>query len=517
MISFEYHLRESWPPLAWLAQCSRAKPMVRVFHGPRVEVRDRWFCEAVWDGEYEAGNFDSTDLIFGSGGRDRDGQVMFVSAGTTVDRLQSLEQEDLVWISNSLPCLLAATKAALGPVPYYEHLGSISRGLSRYERRLDVSGGSVRFVYFNNLRWDGESLTEVEKPHKIREGLTTFVGYRNFLSGSLKRIIDNTAAKGRQHPYRLLGTLSSGYDSSAVTALARPYGLREAISFTESRRGMAEDGRPVAARLGMQLTLVSRDAWKSRHLAEIPFLAADAKGEDVYLSGIEEKLSGCVVLTGHYAGQMWYKEPHAVDPEIIRRDRSGLSLTEYRLWAGFIHFPIGFMGARQAAVINKITKSAEMAPWDVPGYSKPIPRRIVEEAGIPRNLFGVSKKAASVLFDSRIDSLSSATREEYYRWLCSDSKGKLLYRGGRLREWFHRPYMVMLRVVRKILRMAPGPFRSKAQQLTRLMEDIDYNLNLFRHIFPWAVEKAKERYSAFPQSYNRCVAKGLSSRGRVEA
>jgi hypothetical protein len=30
--------------------------------------------------------------------------------------------------------------------------------------------------------------------------------------------------------------------------------------------------------------------------------------------------------------------------------------------------------------------------------------------------------------------------------------------------------------------------------LTRLMEDIDYNLNLFRHIFPWATEKAKERY-----------------------
>jgi hypothetical protein len=160
------------------------------------------------------------------------------------------------------------------------------------------------------------------------------------------------------------------------------------------------------------------------------------------------------------------------------------------------------MGARQATEINRITKSPEMAPWDVPGYSKPIPRRIAEEAGIPRNVFGMSKQAASVLFDSRIDSLSSATRNEYYAWLRQHSRGKPLYTGGRLLEWFHRPYKFALRVLRFVVRMTPEPCSEKGQQLTRWLEDVERNLNLFRHTFPWAVEKAKERYSAYHKRNN---------------
>jgi hypothetical protein len=495
---FQYHLVAEWPPLAWLAHCIASKAVITVFHGARVEVRDSWFCEAIWDGKYELGDFDSTDLVFGSGGRARDDHVMFVSSGTTVDRLQALAHEGQFWISNSLACLLTATDAALDPASsrYYEHLGSIIRGLSKYERRLDVSVGSVQFTYFNNLKWDGTTLVEVEKPNKRRD-FTTFAAYRDFLSSSLGKIIDNASVDGRQHPYRLLGTVSSGYDSAAVTALARSYGLREAISFTKSRKGMTDDGRNIADRLGIQLTLVSRNDWQSQHLTEVPFLAADAKGEDVYCSSAEHKLLGSVLLTGHYAGHLWRKETGNVDPEIVRTDRSGLSLTEYRLWAGFIHFPVGFMGARQATEINRITKSPEMAPWDVPGYSKPIPRRIVEEAGIPRNLFGVSKQAASVLFDVRVDSLSSATRKEYYKWLHRDSKAQLLYTGGRLLDWFHWPYRIGLRGFRKAVRMTPEPLRSKGQQLTRRLEDLERDLNLFRHTFPWAMEKAKERYSAY--------------------
>jgi hypothetical protein len=500
VFSFEYHPLESWPPLAWLALCTRAKPVVRVFHGPRIEVQDRWFCEAVWDGEYKLGDFDSTDLIFGSGGRARDGNVVFASSGTTVDRLQSLAREGGVWISNSLACLLAATNTALDPhfSRYYEHLGSIVHGLSRYERRLEVFGGSVQFTYFHNLKWDGTALVEVKKPDTVRD-FTAFTSYRDFLSTSLGRITENIAANGREYPYRLLGTVSSGYDSAAVTALARSHGLREAISFTESRQGKADDGRHIAERLGIELTLISRAAWQSRHLAEVPFIAADAKGEDVYLSGAEHKLLGRVLLTGFQGGQLWAKEPSSLQPaEIVRKDRSGTSLTEYRLWAGFIHLPGAFMGARQANDINRITKSSEMAAWDIPGnYSKPIPRRILEESGIPRNLFGVSKNAASVLFDARIDSLTAATSNEYYKWLRRDLNGKRSYTGGRLLERFQLPYRIVLRGVRKAARMAPKPLRSSGEQLTRRLEDLERNLNLFRHTFPWAIEKAKERYGAY--------------------
>jgi uncharacterized NAD(P)/FAD-binding protein YdhS len=67
-------------------------------------------------------------------------------------------------------------------------------------------------------------------------------------------------------------------------------------------------------------------------------------------------------------------------------------------------------------------------------------------------------------------------------------------------EWFHWPYKTMLRVVRKVVRMAPEPLRSRGQKLPRRLEDLERNLNLFRHTFPWAIEKAKERYSAYHKS-----------------
>jgi hypothetical protein len=42
---------------------------------------------------------------------------------------------------------------------------------------------------------------------------------------------------------------------------------------------------------------------------------------------------------------------------------------------------------------------AEMAPWSIGGeYDRPIPRRIVEEAGVERDSFGQSKKAVAVWY-----------------------------------------------------------------------------------------------------------------------
>lgn len=109
MIKFRFCHIVEWPPLAWAAQCSYTNSVINVYHGSHVVVRDAWFCEAIWDKGYEAGGFDLTDLVFGSGGRARDEQVTFVSSGTTVDRLQALTYPKGVWVSNSLACLLTVS------------------------------------------------------------------------------------------------------------------------------------------------------------------------------------------------------------------------------------------------------------------------------------------------------------------------------------------------------------------------------------------------------------------------
>jgi len=121
----EFRQQDHWPPLAWLATCCTGRSSVIVEHGIGVETRSDWFAEAVWDGAFEKGNFDDTDLIFGSGGQLRETGVTFVPSSSTIDRLQFVSSGDSVLVSNSLPCLLEACGASveLQNQSYFPYLG----------------------------------------------------------------------------------------------------------------------------------------------------------------------------------------------------------------------------------------------------------------------------------------------------------------------------------------------------------------------------------------------------------
>jgi len=212
-LRFRLTLESAWPPLAWVAKCERSDPVISVRHGPQVEAREGWFCEAVWDGEFASGGFDQTDLVFGSGSRLRNGRAVFVSSGSTVDRLQFLELGDTIWISNSLACLLGTSGVKVDRTydRYFDFFWSITRGLNGYERRLPTSTGRLEFAFFRNLIWDGEKLAGEDKPRPVRE-MGSFPEYRGFLEASLAGIAANMQATERNHRYRMVSGLSSGYD-----------------------------------------------------------------------------------------------------------------------------------------------------------------------------------------------------------------------------------------------------------------------------------------------------------------
>ena len=174
------------------------------------------------------------------------------------------------------------------------------------------------------------------------------------------------------------------------------------------------------------------------------------------------------------------------------RGMSGLSLTEYRLWAGFIHCPVPYFGARQAPDINAITRSDEMVPWDVGGnYNRPIPRRIAEEAGIPRAAFGIRKRGTSVWLAERAIFRSSPSLNDYWAWLRCNRAAWL--RGGRL------PPSVTRRLVEPV--QAFAGFVAKVLRtlgLSRLARDAEYfssHERSFRFMFAWALERAASRYT----------------------
>jgi hypothetical protein len=497
---FRYTAIDSWPPLAWLA-CLRRHTPIEVFHGSGVETSPEWFCEAIWDGPYASGDFDAGDVVFGSGGRYRGDSVTFVSSASTVDRLHSLEVNDTWWVSNSLVCLLAAAGAEVDPTyaGYFNDFKTISRGITRYTRTLATSAGPVRLTYYLNLAWDGTRLREQPKagPHRV---FASFAAYRSFLDTSLSRLIANMAAPARGIHYLPLGTMSSGYDSAAVAALARAHGLREAIAFDRSSSGEPDSGEVIANVLGLKLTIVARDAWRAMTLPEVPFIAADAKGEDVYFKGAEPQLARRVLLTGFHGDRVWDKRRRAASEDLVRGDQSGLSLSEYRLWTGFLHCPLPFAGVRQVRDINAISRSPELVPWDIGShYSRPICRRILEEAGVPRHAFGLWKKTASVLFFWQDGFLSPASLNDYRAWLCEHApawagrglKPPALPADGTNPR--RRPTWAVAQFLDGIGSIAPRQLwfvRSAA----RAVANFGGGEWLFRHLFPWALERAKRRY-----------------------
>ena len=510
---FTFTLEEEWPKLAWIAECVKSDSVIHVRHGSQVEARESWFCEAVWDGEFEAGRFDQTDLVFGSGGRLREEQVVFVSSGSTVDRLQFLELEYKVLISNSLPCLLAVSGIKVDHTygRFQEFFQSIMKGIDSYEKRLPVLSGRLELTYFRNLVWDGRHLEEEDKPEFLRD-FSSFSRYRGFLNASVAKIGDNMSAAARNHRYEMVGGLSSGYDSTTVAVVAHEAGMKQVFSFRAARGGQDDDGQVTAEHLGLDLTLFDRDGWRQQPFSEVPYFGAAALGGDTVLSAAQNSLRGRVFLSGFHGDKMWAKDTKAMGSNIVRGDVSGLGFTEHRLALGCIHFPVPFVGVRQIRDVHALSNSPELATWDVSGdYSRPICRRIVEEAGVPRECFGMSKKAITTHFGTGESMLSDETQAKSHRWLLGKrnqwvtTAAPRLGMPGRVLLAVRVRYDAVNRLLRKINYFLPGGARSWLDESDTQRQRCPYpRTSVVPHLFPWAAERMGDVYRSAKGSKEQC-------------
>jgi hypothetical protein len=526
----QYHLEPQWPPLAWLAELRSDRKTIALRHGSSVEITREWCCEAVWEGDFVSGDFDRTDIVVGSGVRVREAGIVLVSSGSTVDRLQALALGDRTLVSNSLVCLLTAADASLDPAnpDYATACFSVVKGLDRYVRTIPCSKGQVEFTYFDNLYWDGRTMGRVPKPNDSRR-FDDFADYRGFLSEALSAMVRNMGDDARQRAaYRLLGTLSTGYDSTMATALLKPLGLERVLCFERPGQNR-DDGKKLAPYLEVEPMVVDVNQWRSLSMPEIPFLAGDSVGEEVHYKGAEEILRGRLLVTGYHGDKVWERNTPYTASTLIRGDMSGMSLTEYRLWTGFIHCPIPFFGARQIESIKRISNSDEMKPWDIGGdYNRPISRRIVEQAGVPREAFGTMKSFASRWFVTSPDFLTEDSAERFSAWL-KDRRSHWWQRGQfpPLRDRrFDRWRLQVAEKASDLASRTPGFYRLGLNRFKPLrllasldMNNVAYEVPLFglrRYLMPWAVEEAKLRYpSASPVNSSEQTTD--SSAGNVRA
>lgn len=387
-----------WPKLAWVASFAEGSHEIDILHGPMVEVADEWIAEAVWAGEFTAGDFDQTDLVFGTGIRLRDDKVVFVSCGTVFDRLLYCQRGGSWYFSNSLPALLATAGLNLRDdyTAYSRDARSITRGLDNRFRTIPTDGEDVFSIYYNNLVFDGRGVTEEAKvdtaPH-----FRCFDDYYDFLVFTARSLGRNAAAPQRRHRVTPLASISSGYDSSATATISRHAGCRDTVTIKDSTsvwRG-SDSGAHVAKRLGMSCKEYERTA--KRYPLEEAIWAAEGRPGIMNWTLFDYPEPLCLFFTGCHGEKLWDRVNHDHPDPFVRRDPSSLGFCEFRLFKGAFQCPMPFWGVRHSQQVRAITATEEMRPWYMMrDHDKPIARRIVEEAGVPRRLFGLLNKNTSL-------------------------------------------------------------------------------------------------------------------------
>jgi hypothetical protein len=255
-------------------------------------------------------------------------------------------------------------------------------------------------VYHRNILVDEAlRISSIPKPNPPQ--FPDYDSYTRFLTSEVVSVSANAGDHGRQSRYEPLATISSGYDSPACVILARSAGCRETVTFTRARRdyGHQEDsGKRIADTLGLAVTEYDSAGYLSQSsLREIEFVASGVGGDDVIFTAFEDRLPGRLLYTGFHGDKVWAGAGHTPSEDIVRGDASGASMAEFRLRVGYLNLAIPFIGCVNHPSIHNISISEEMRPWSVGGdYDRPIPRRLVEEAGVPREWFGQTKKAAAM-------------------------------------------------------------------------------------------------------------------------
>jgi hypothetical protein len=486
---FTYDADEPLPPLSWLAVVDTSAKTIRVACGSSVVTSDDGFFEGTWVGPNRLAAIPSSTTVFGSGIVLHEGAPLAVTPSHTIGGVFVHRTPDGTMLSNSLVAIVSA--AGLELDRKFDYPGAFVRtidGIAFSPISVPTSGGSVHFHFFWNLRvGDDGMVTQVDKPREA--DFTSYADYRARVAAALESALANVPA------YEPVVALSSGYDSTAVAALAAEHGCRRAVTLAKGRTtrksgpDAGDSGAATAERLGISADVFDRLAYLDRaDMPEAEFLATGMSGEDIVMSSFEPCLYRSVLLTGTQGNGIWRVHGNRRS-DLSRSALDGASLGEFRLRTDFVFMPLAIFGLTQRPSLMDVSASDEMKPWSVGGrYDQPISRRIAEEAGLPRRSFAVRKRAASAPIHSDGEGALSATTAAAVRRFAQAEGSELTFDGGfRLRTWH-----------RLALRVAPliraGRFTAGLTHRRRRLVHFDAaSGNL---LLRWSVSVIRPRYAA---------------------
>ena len=433
------------PRQGWLLQLREGR--LTGIAGSGVKGGDDWLFEGGWAHTDLPRSLSPSGVYLGSGAVWDGKTLSLIAPSHTADAVYVLERPDELMASNSLPFLLAASGTYDFPIRRLTGtMLSLKRGI-RSHKRCIYSGRQGKFYrFFNAIVTHTPDAGLQERLQVAEADFDSFDSYRAYLVSTIRQASDTYGSQG------IAVHVSRGYDSVACAAIAASLGKGgTALCVERSRWGDPDDGTEVARMLGLDPVLLPRrDRQKvsgDYHAGE--YVSANDVRDlyefylgmgvtDACLKAPEEVLAGRTLLTGFHGDDIWAPSMSAF-PDLVRDSADGSSLGEFRLRVGYLHVPVPMLGFRRAVWLRGLSLSEEMRPWRLNRgyYDRPIPRRIAEEAGVPRELFGQVKHAAAMIAVNL-----STIASEMFRALIADyepAARAFEAKAGRRRSWLRLP------------------------------------------------------------------------------
>lgn len=313
---------------------------------------------------------------------------------------------------------------------YEIDFNSITKGVYKYKQNihaLDTEGEiqKVKILYFRNITIWGNNRVDIE----VKPSVDPFKDYNDYytrLTSAISRMCSNAQEASRKYRYGLVTMISKGYDAPCCAAIAKMSGCDTALTFKAVGHYADDSGVEIAKKLGYS-NIIEKDAmeYKTRKdLVEAEYLCSGELGAEISFSAFDDYYEGNLVFSGERGDSIWDKNSLHRNSEFhFINMQSGLSAAERRLWKGYVSVPMALFGGTAWRSIFDISNSDEMKPWRMNNlYDRPIPRRIIEESGVPREYFGMEKRGAGFSYHydwaARIKKrMSNTSAESFERYL----------------------------------------------------------------------------------------------------
>ena len=392
------------PALAWVADLA-VDGSVRARCGDAVEIDGGGIIAGAWGGCFAECDFSGAATSTGTALRVAGDGLQGLVGSAGIALLHRYRSRDRLVLSNSLALALAAAGDELRPdYAFYPHmLYTITLGPDRYRREIPTRRGRLA-TFYRSIVVDGEGHERFcPIPDMPRFG--SYAEYRAVLVSETAALFANAADPARRVRYAPIVGISAGYDSPAAAVVARDAGCREAFTFRQSLQGAGahdDSGEAIAKQLGLPVAAFDTFAYRSRDdLPEVEFLASSFSGGNVYFAASEALLRGRVVVTGAAGDYIWGRSHASRRTPVWPAYYGGYSINEFFLRMPALELAVPAIGASRSAALGRISRSAEMQQWSVGGqYDRPIPRRLIEEAGVPRSAFADRKRMITPAYDS---------------------------------------------------------------------------------------------------------------------